>query len=182
MIFPSLELKRRDGGKTSGDKCHGHGGIVTRHHPLQARSKVHWSQEVDAISHLYINFTPHVPLLAQPPPPLTTVEMQYHQYSKLFTSGLLSDPSPAPSVPRPRPRRGRTLFLNSTAPGSPEPVDARTYSFLELADTLTSPVSPADPPIAWHSLGHSSISYVPRLFHPTSSADVVILGLVQCRG
>lgn len=98
--------------------------------------------------------------------PLTTptvvpiVEMQYHQYSKLFTSGLLSDPSPAPRVPGTRLRRGRTLFLNQTDPESPELTDSRPYSFLELADSLASPVSTADPSFPWRSLGHHTISYV----------------------
>lgn len=70
----------------------------------------------------------------------------------------MSDPSPPPRPPLPRPRPGRTLFLNPIDPESQEPADSRTCSFLELADSLTSPVSPSDAPFAWRSLAPHTIS------------------------
>ena len=95
--------------------------------------------------------------------------MQYHQYSRLFTSGLFSDPSPPPI---PRPRRGRAFLLNPTDSEPLEPAESRTYSFLELVDSLTSPVSPADASLPWHPLGHYTLSYVlfqPHRTHPLTS-------------
>ena len=134
-----------------------------------------------AISHSYKNST-HVSLRLTSPPPII-VQMQYHQYSKLFTSGLLSDPSPPPPrVSGPRLRRGRALFLNQTNPESSEPTDSRTYSFLKLADPLASPVSLTDPSFAWRSLGHHTIPYVlSRVFaRRLSISDALVFRFIQC--
>ena len=94
--------------------------------------------------------------------------MQFHQYSRLFTSGLLSESELPSSVYRPPQPRRRTLSPKPTDPESPKQTDHRPCSFLELADSLTSAVSSVDPSSSWWSLGHHVVSYVLRLFRSPS--------------
>lgn len=115
-------------------------------------------------SSLHASPHPRTPILSP------TAEMPFHQYSRLFTSGLLSEPSPPPTVDATPPqRRRRSLFLNPTGSESTKPADLRPCSFLELADSLTSPTSPTDPSSPWRPLGHRPVSYVLHLSCSTSS-------------
>lgn len=86
--------------------------------------------------------------------------MPFHQYSRLFTSGLLSEPSYPlkPSIPPHRARRSPSAQPTDTEP--PKPVDSRTYSFLELADPLTSPVNGNDLPYPCCPPERRNASYV----------------------
>ncbi|KAF9643829.1 hypothetical protein BDM02DRAFT_3122877 [Thelephora ganbajun] len=78
----------------------------------------------------------------------SNAEMPFHQYSRLFTSGLLSEPSSSSGTPV---SRGYDHFLEPVYIESPKPADSRTWSFLELADSLTSPDS-------WQPLGRRTPS------------------------
>ena len=101
--------------------------------------------------------------------------MPFHQYSRLFTSGLLSEPSHPfkQSIPPQRARHSRSVQQTDTEP--PKPVESRICSFLELADPLTS--NGNDLPYACCSPDLRNPSYV---LHPRGSILSPIILTTLC--
>ena len=103
--------------------------------------------------------------------------MPFHQYSRLFTSGLLSEPSHPLKQSIPPQRAKHSPFVQPADAEPPKPVDSRICSFLELADPLTSPVNGNDLPYACCSHDRPNASYV---LHPRGSILSPIILTTLC--